>query len=226
MSDNGVHGGGFTPTASAEPSPHPLAIELAEWLRARATPGVVPRVLLLGVGSGRNVAPFVACGATIGAIEADPERAMEAATRFAGDARVRVVRARYAGPYPFAGTHDAALSTHALLHGTRLAIAAAVLAAGNRLASGAPFFATLGSQSDPRYGVGRRVAETTFAPFDGPERGVEHTYFDEAGARALFAGYVIESLEEVRGGESVGRWAHVDDDAERIVHWFVRARRA
>lgn len=181
---------------------------------------------MLGVGSGRNIAPFVDAGANLGIVEDDPERARTAAARFASDARVRIVRAWYEGPFPFTGAHDAALSTHALLHGTLPQIAAAVAATAHRLAPGALFFATIGSQRDPRFGRGDRIDEATFAATEGPERGVAHTYFDEAGVRALFAGFTLESLEEIFGGAGVGRWAHSDGGAETIVHWYVRARRA
>jgi hypothetical protein len=220
LSLKGERSGDVTPGASGVPSPHPFAIEIGERVLSPA------RVLLLGVGSGRNVPPLLAAGLRVDAVESDPSRAAAAATRFAAESRVRVVRSRYEGPLPFAGGHAAALSTHALLHGTRRTIAATVRAARDRLGAGAPFYATLGSQNDPRFGTGTRIDDDTFAPLTGAERGVAHTYVTAADARALFADFVVESLEEVAGGESVGRWAHDDADAATIVHWYVRARRA
>ena len=118
------------------------------------------------------------------------------------------------------------MSTHALLHGTLVEIAALVSTVAQRLVPGAPFYATLGSTNDPRFGCGRRIAAETFAPLVGDEIGVAHTYVDAAGARALFAGSIVESLEECRAVSNVGRWAHAETDAATIVHWYVRARRA
>jgi hypothetical protein len=181
--------------------------------------------LLLGIGSGRNVPALLAGGARLDVVEEDAERARAAAVRFAGEPRVRIARARYAGPLPFSGGFGGALSTHALLHGTPRAIAAAIAAVRNRLSPGGPFYATLGTKTDPRYGSGTQLERDVFAPLDGSEAGVAHAYFDDAGARALFAGFRIVSLVETCAAESAGRWAHTDDEAARLVHWFVRAIR-
>ncbi|GAC1300583.1 MAG: hypothetical protein NVSMB19_07370 [Vulcanimicrobiaceae bacterium] len=213
-----------TPGADEVPSAHPLALELSARSYGAAAPGDA-RVLLLGIGSGRNVPAFLAAGLRVDAIESDPQRAIVGATHFAAEPRVRVARARYRGPLPFAVAYDAALSTHALLHGTPEQIAAGIRAAADRLTPGAPFYATLGSQRDPRFGTGERLGDQTFAPLAGPERGIAHTSVTAAGARALFADFVIDSLEEVAGGERIGRWAHDDAEAATIVHWYVRARR-
>jgi hypothetical protein len=207
-----------TPAASPEPTPHPLALELAAALASLA----VPRALLLGVGNGRNVPPLLAAGAHVDAIEDDPARASTALTRFAADARVRIVRASYAGPYPFTGPYDAALSTHALLHGSPQSVAAALAAVRFRLAPNAPFFFTLGSKRDPRFGRGRRLQDDTYAPESGSEAGVPHCYFDAPAARALLEGFVLDRIEE---NVAPGSWAHAPDEAAAIIHWFVRARR-
>jgi hypothetical protein len=179
--------------------------------------------LLLGIGSGRNVAPLLAAGASVDAIEADPELARAAIARFGRSGDVRVARSEYSGPYPFTGPYAAALSTNALLHGTPAAVAAALRATRERLAAGAPFLFTLGSKRDPRFGTGSVAGPDTFVSETGSERGVAHCYFDEAGVRALLAPLTLEGLEERRG--SAGSWAHDADEAAAIVHWFVRARR-
>jgi hypothetical protein len=199
--------------------PHPLARDLAGCLEADA------RVLLLGVGSGRNVPPLLAAGARVDVVEEDPERARAAVDRFAGDGRVRVVRARYAGPIPFAGGFAAALTTHALQHGSLGGVTGAVAAVRSRLAPGAPFFLTLGSKRDPRFASGRRIAPNVAAPLDGSEAGVAHVYLDEPEVRAVLAGFEIESANEASAAETAGRWAHPGAEADGLVHWFVRARR-
>jgi len=202
--------------------PHPLARRIAEALAAHGRP---TRVLLLGIGNGRNLPVLLAAGARIDALEEDPERLRAAAARFAAEPRLRLVRGRYEEAIPLGGGFDAALSTHALLHGTPEAVARAVAAVRNRLAPGAPFFATLGSTADPRYGAGERVAPGTFAAVAGPERGVPHAFFDENSARALFAGFDLRALERTDAHESAGRWAHSEAEAASIIHWFVSAYR-
>ena len=183
------------------------------------------RVLLLGVGNGRNVTPFTDAGVRLDIVEQDPARAREAAERYAATGSVRVARARYVGPYPYASGFTAALSTSALLHGSTDDVARAVAAVRARLAAGAPFFCTLGSTRDPRHGRGRRVAADTFAPDDGPEAGVLHAYFDDTGARAIFAGFTLDDVREGSAADTAGRWTHAAAEAADIVHWFVRATR-
>ena len=94
-----------------------------------------------------------------------------------------------ASPSPLAGIADplsAALTTHGLLHGTSAAIAARVRAIGDRLEPGGLLYATFGSTRDERFGCGARLDDATYAPVDGDERGVAHTYFDDArNSRAL-----------------------------------------
>jgi hypothetical protein len=210
-----------TPANLAEPTPHPLASELA----ARLAPASNPRALLLGIGSGRNLAPLLGAGCRVDAIEDDPERARAATERLAAMGAVRIARARYTGPYPFAGPYAGALSTHALLHGLPANVAAALGAVQNRLAAGAPFFFTLGSRRDPRYGRGHNPGPGTFVVETGSEAGVAHCYFDEAGVRALVAGLTLEGLEERSAADTAGAWAHEPAESAAIVHWFVRARR-
>jgi SAM-dependent methyltransferase len=185
-----------------------------------------PRVLVLGIGSGRNVPALVAAGGRVDAIEDDPERARAALVRHAASGAVRVARSRYAGPYPFAGTYAGALSTHALLHGIPADVAAALASVRDRLAAGAPFFFTLGSKRDPRFGAGRSAGPDTYASETGSEAGVAHCYFDEPGVRALLAGLTLEALEERDAATSAGTWAHEPHEAATLVHWFVRTRRA
>lgn len=179
--------------------------------------------MLLGIGSGRNVPPLARAGLDIRAVEDDRARAVEARERFATLAGVSVIYGAYDALAPSREPLAGALSTHALLHGMPGPIVACVAAVARMLASGAPFYATVGSANDPRFGRGERLGATTFAATIGSERGVAHSYFDEAGVRALFGAFAIESLEEVGGGENVGRWAHPGTEPLDIVHWYVRA---
>ncbi len=212
--------GSVTPSESQEPPPHPLAAELATVLGVRKEP---QRVLILGIGSGRNVAPLAAAGVSIDILESDIPRARDAAIRFAGTPRTRVTRGTYAGPYAFGGGFSAALSTHALLHGRIGEIERALAAIANRLAPGGLLYATFGSERDPRYASGAPLEPFVSAPRSGSELGVPHAYFDEPHLRAMLAAFTIDDLEERSAAETAGRWAHDASEAETMIHWFVRA---
>lgn len=120
--------------------------------------------------------------------------------------------------------YDAALSTHALLHGRPGDVAAALAQVVGTLESGAPFFATFGSRRDTRFGEGVKVDENSYAPESGDEAGVTHCYFDEPELRALLEPHlVIESLHEIGVDEIAGKWAHRAAPLRGAVHWFLRA---
>jgi len=134
-----------------------------------------------------------------------------------------------ASPSPLAGIADplsAALTTHGLLHGTSAAIAARVRAIGDRLEPGGLLYATFGSTRDERFGCGARLDDATYAPVDGDERGVAHTYFDDARIRALLGEhFLIESLDEYGVDAIAGSWAHRQRPLAGAVHWFAQARK-
>jgi hypothetical protein len=119
----------------------------------------------------------------------------------------------------------AALSTHALLHGSPTSLATLL----DRIAAGlepdAPLFATFGSMFDARYGMGDEREPHVFAPRDGDEAGVAHAYFDEVRLRKLLVPrFVIESLREVEVDRIAGDWAHPTTPLRGAVHWFAVAR--
>jgi hypothetical protein len=164
------------------------------------------RVLLVGVGSGRHIPPLLEAGFRVDALDEPTLRAV-------------------VDGEPLFGEFDGAISTHALLHGTPDAIAAALGAIGARLQAGAPFHLTLGSTADPRFGTGTRIDDATWAAFTGPEAGVPHAYFDEDGVRRLLADWDVLDLERRSAAQTAGRWAHQPDELATIVHWFARIAR-
>jgi hypothetical protein len=184
-------------------SPHPLTRRLIERLQWRpANP-----ILDFAAGSGRN----------------------GEALRRAGFSVISVADDVAASTSPLAGVADpvsAALSTHGLLHGTPCAIAARVRAIGDCLEPGGLLYATFGSIRDARFGCGERIDDATYAPLDGDERGVAHTYFDGARLRALLEdGFVIESLDECGVDGIAGSWAHRERPLAGAVHWFAQVRK-
>ena len=93
-----------------------------------------------------------------------------------------------------------------------------------RLFEVAPLYATFGSTNDARFGQGRRINAFTFAPIEGDEIGIAHTFFDQSSLRAILeTSYEIESIEERRVDEIAGTWAHVTRPLHEASHWFVVA---
>lgn len=192
------------PSSPPEPSPiappHPLALALAE--RLRAHPGV--RVLDFCTGRGRNATALRSAGFDVVAVadgDADRDDALP-------------------GGEPFA----AAISTHGLLHGIPERIDARVAAIAARLEPGGLFFATFGSIADARFGRGTRLGPSTFAPDDGDERDVAHTYFTRAQLdRRLRRHFEIERMWEVEADAIAGSWAHARLPLHDAVHWFLVA---
>jgi len=211
----------LTPGALPEPSAHVLARDLAARVSAPR------RILVVGYGSGRNLAPLLDAGLAIDLCEGDVTRAAAAAQRYGASSRVRIFTALGS---PDATTSivpdcDGALSTHALLHGNAAGLATSIASIHGRLRGGAPFYTTLGSTRDPRFGRGLRIDAATFAPDTGTEAGVPHVFLSEREVRAMLRDFTIESLDEIDASEHVGAWAHEPEDAATIVHWFLRARR-
>ena len=189
-------------SSSSAQTAHPLAERLIQYAREHALDGPVIEV---GTGSGRN-------------------------TRALVDAGVPAVGVPDSTPYTqLPGTRDnygAALSTHAYLHGASAKLRAGIAELRRVLRPDAPIFITLGSFKDARYGLGIPLDERSFAPGDGDEAGIPHSYFDRDGVIELLFGFEIDSMEEVDVDDIVGRWAHAGDgDVAGRVHWFVVARR-
>jgi SAM-dependent methyltransferase len=179
--------------------PHPLAERLCAHLRA--LPGA--RVLDVGTGSGRNSIALRAAGLDVTPVS-DAQARMAALPR---------------------GTFDAAIATHALLHGRPEEISALLRAVATALAPGARLYATFGSVRDARYDAGDRLGNRTFSPTSGDETGVAHTYFNERELRAALAPYFeIVSLEETNVDGVAGRWAHAEP-LRGAVHWLAEVKR-
>ena len=152
------------------------------------------RVLEFGTGSGRNRAAIEAAGFAVAQLESATESA------------------------------HAALSTHALLHGTPSEIDATLQRIASLLGPHSPLYATFGSVRDARYGMGALREPFVFAPEHGDEAGVDHSYFDGTRLRAMLEPqWAIESMREVPVDEIAGTWAHQTTPLQGAVHWFVIA---
>jgi hypothetical protein len=182
--------------------PHPLAERLIA--RYRALGATLP-IIEIAAGAGRNTRAFEAAGIPVVATRDD-----EAYTQLPGE------RDAYA----------AAFSSHGYLHGASAKVRAGIAELRRVLVAGAPVFLTFGSIHDERFGFGEAFDEWTFAPGDGPEKGIPHAYFERDTIVELLHGFTVESLDEVDATDIVGRWAH-DPDGEQlpIRHWFATATR-
>jgi hypothetical protein len=190
--------------APSPSTPHPLAQQLVELHEALRFAGPI---LEIGAGSGRNSRFLRARGLEVIATSDD-------------DLYTQLPGGRHA--------YAAALSTHGYLHGTTAKLRVGFAELQRVLKPGAPLFLTLGSINDARYGFGEPADddEHTFAPGDGPEKGIPHAYFDHDSVLALLTpGFTVTTLEEVDVSEIVGRWAHGDEPTTGMRHWFVEARR-
>jgi len=189
-------------SAPSTQGPHPLAERLIERYRAA---GLTSPVLEVAAGASRNTRAFEAAGIPVIATRDD-----DPYTQLPGERE----------------TFDAAFSSHGYLHGASAKVRAGIGELRRVLVPGAPVYITLGSIHDERFGFGEALDETTFAPGDGPEKGIPHAYYERDTAIELLRGFTIESLEEVDATDIVGTWAH-DPDEEHlpILHWFVVATR-
>ncbi|MDQ2865390.1 MAG: class I SAM-dependent methyltransferase [Candidatus Eremiobacteraeota bacterium] len=143
-------------------------------------------------------------------------------TRALQDAGFRVVTLDGPRSAPCAG----ALSTHALLHGTRSEITGVLKEVAARLKPRSPFLCTFGSIRDARFGIGRHIETQTFAPLDGDEAGVAHTFFDAPQLREIFESFWnVESLEEHSVDTIAGAWAHSMAPLSGSVHYFAMLHR-
>jgi len=85
-------------------------------------------------------------------------------------------------------------------------------------------YAAFGSTHDARFGKGAKLSERTFAPLEGDERGVPHSYFDEPSLRELLEkNFAVERLEEIQVDAIAGSWAHRETPLRGAAHWFVEA---
>lgn len=167
--------------------------------------GLTSPVLEVAAGAGRNTRAFEAAGIPLIATRDD-----DPYTQLPGERE----------------TFGAAFSSHGYLHGASAKVRAGIGELRRVLVSGAPVYITLGSIHDERFGFGEALDETTFAPGDGPEKGIPHAYYERDTVIELLRGFTIESLEEVDATDIVGTWAH-DPDEEHLptLHWFVVATR-
>jgi SAM-dependent methyltransferase len=193
--------------------PEPFVARVLEALPApRSTP-----VLDVGCGAGRHLLWLERQGFAAFGTDRAPnglERARELLRR--EERAVRVTLADM-GALPFAtASFGAVIAYHVLYHGAAADVRRAIVEAGRVLRDEGLFVGTLLSTRAWKFGEGRRLESSTYVQERGPEAGVAHHYCDEAGARALLAGFDVDGL-------ALDEFS--DDDGNRHSHWrFVATR--
>ena len=90
------------------------------------------------------------------------------------------------------------VSWDSLHHNTLENILTALDVVHERLEAGGLLLATMKSTRADWFGKGTEIEPGTFAHDSGPEAGVPHHYFDEAGIRSALAAWELVSLVELR----------------------------
>jgi SAM-dependent methyltransferase len=187
-------------------------------LEALPAPGSTP-VLDVGCGAGRHLLWLERQGFAAFGTDRAPNGLGRTRDLLRHEERpVRVTLADM-GALPFASaSFGAVIAHHVLYHGLVADVRRAIGEAGRVLRDEGLFVGTLLSTRAWKYGEGRRLEPSTYVQERGPEAGVAHHYCDEAGARALLAGFDVDGL-------ALDEFS--DDDGNRHSHWrFVATRRS
>ncbi len=211
--------GATTKNHSITSPAHPLALRL---LNKQGTSQ--PRVLEVGAGSGRNLSALLRAHLDVTSLDEDAERITRLRREYP-EQKNNLLCAAYTQLPKGANGYDAVLSTHALLHGDVSRIRAVLAEIRRVLRSEGRAYFTLGCTADARFGAGKRIADATFAPTNGDEQGVPHSFFDKAGAQDLLRGFIIEELSKQAVDDLAGKWAHETTMLRGAVHWFVVAKK-
>lgn len=199
--------------------PHPLAAASAR--QSHQGP-----LLLVGIGSGRNLLPFLNHTEDVYAVDERRERVEKLLTApaFAASAALKPYHVSYSA-LPFQSAYfSLVLSTHVLQHGRYDEVAVIIAECARVLKPGGTFRAVFASTRDRRFGQGRKIADDCWAPSDGDEQGVAHLYVQAAEiAELLHPFFHIFGLHEHDADHIAGAWAHRRPAG--LVHWFVQARR-
>ncbi len=194
--------------------PEPLVVRALETLPApRSTP-----VLDVGCGGGRHLVWMERQGFPAHGTDSAPNGLAHARAWLEREAcPVRIALADMRA-LPFRSDRfGAVIAYHVLYHGRRAEVRRAFTEVARVLRDEGLFVGTLLSTRTWKYGEGRRLEQLTYVQERGPEAGVPHHYCDEAEARALLAGFDVDSL-------ALDEYS--DDEGHRHSHWeFVAIRR-
>jgi len=194
--------------------PEPLVVHALEGLLApRSTP-----VLDVGCGGGRHLVWLERQGFAGHGTDRAPNGLARARAWLEREERpVRLALADMAA-LPFAGGRfGAVIAYDVLYHATRRVMQRALAEVDRVLCPEGLFVGTLLSTRTWKHGRGESRERATFVQDRGPEAGVLHHYSDEADARALLAGFDVDSL-------ALDEFS--DDEGHRHSHWqFVAIRR-
>jgi SAM-dependent methyltransferase len=193
--------------------PEPFVVRALEALLApRSTP-----VLDVGCGGGRHLVWLERHGFSANGTDRAPHGLARARAWLDREERPARLALADMCALPFAGGRfGAVIAYHALYHATREGMQRALAEVDRVLRPEGLFVGTLLSTRTWKYGEGAPRGPDTFVQERGPEAGVVHHYSDEADARALLAGFDVDSLALDE---------YWDDDGCRHSHWQFSAIR-
>ena len=163
------------------------------------------RVLDIGCGTGRNLAPLMAQSMRVTGVDIDEQALAEARQRDGcAGAEIRAMSMTRL-EFPSA-VFDAAIAVSVLNHGLAAEVDAAFDEVQRVLVAGGWFLVTMISTAHPTYGKGEELEPGVFAPWDGPDAGVPHRFFtvEGFGEYLVARGFQVAALkpagrEEIRG---------------------------
>jgi SAM-dependent methyltransferase len=183
----------------ADPSIMPIPEEpepfVVRALLALPAPRSTP-VLDVGCGGGRHLVWLERQGFTAYGMDSAPQGLAHARARLQREGGVVRVALADMRRLPFVGDRfGAVIAHHVLYHATVDGMRSALAEVGRVLCDEGTFAGTLLSTRTWKHGEGRCLERLTYVQERGPEAGVAHHYCDEAEARALLAGFDVDSLE-------------------------------
>jgi len=194
--------------------PEPLVVRALEALPA---PPATP-VLDVGCGGGRHLVWLERQGFPAHGTDSAPNGLARARAWLQREERAVRIALADMRDLPFVSDRfGAAIAYHVLYHGLRADVRRALAEVERVLRDEGLFVGTLLSTRTWKHGEGTRLEDLTYIQERGPEAGVPHHYCDEAEARALLAGFDVDSL-------ALDEFS--DEDGQRHSHWeFVAIRR-
>ncbi len=179
------------------------------------------RVLDWGCGAGRNLAYLAGKGFEMTGMDPS-ERGIEAARELLESEKLRgALEVVEPGRIPVEDeSYDAVLSLYAIEHGGRDAVKKSVEELHRVLRRGGLSLITLSSGEDSMRIEGQLVAPGTYAPTEGPEKGIQHYLTEREDINEFFSG------QEVLEVTHVCSWLSALQSDKRLeAHWAVIARK-
>lgn len=162
------------------------------------------RALDIGCGTGKYLSFLEKKGFTVDGIDSSPT-AIEMTKKEVSQSSKIQLADMYAFEYPM-NEYDLILSVSTLHHGTKKQVKHVIGQIYGSVVSNGTIFITLPNFDEHK---NQEMKDThvqletgTYAPHNGPEEGIPHSFFTEAEIRSLFSEFIHISLDL----DEIGRW--------------------